>query len=112
MQHTRGSIPPSTCVRWCCLSDVPSAPPGADSETTNAVTAALPVGQRALRVLAVIPGAEVGASFIFARRQVDAIRRLGVAVQVFWLGERTSPIGVARELLRLRRTIAREQPDV
>jgi teichuronic acid biosynthesis glycosyltransferase TuaC len=65
-----------------------------------------------LRVLAVIPGAEEGPSFIFAKRQMADVRELGVDVRCFWLGERTSPRGLAIEWARLRRTIAGMDPDV
>ena len=65
-----------------------------------------------LRVLAVIPGAEQGPSFIFAKRQVADVRDLGVDVRCFWLAERTSPRGVAGEWARLRRAIAEADPDV
>ena len=65
-----------------------------------------------LRVLAVIPGAEEGPSFIFAKRQMADVRDLGVDVRTFWLGERTSPAGVAAEWARLRRAIAAVDPDV
>jgi teichuronic acid biosynthesis glycosyltransferase TuaC len=65
-----------------------------------------------LRVLAVIPGAEEGPSFIFAKRQMADVRGLGVDVRYFWLGERTSPWGLAAEWARLRRSIAAADPDV
>jgi len=65
-----------------------------------------------LRVLAVIPGAEEGPSFIFAKRQMADVRGLGVDVRYFWLGERVSPWGVAAEWARLRRAVAAADPDV
>jgi teichuronic acid biosynthesis glycosyltransferase TuaC len=65
-----------------------------------------------LRVLAVVPGAEDGPSFIFAKRQMADVSALGVEVRWFWLAERTSPWGVAREWVRLRRAIADLRPDV
>ena len=67
---------------------------------------------RPLRVLAVIPGSEEKSSFIFARRQMATVAELGVEVRLFWLGERTSPSGLASELGRLRRAIGEHSPDV
>jgi len=66
----------------------------------------------ALRVLAVIPGSEERSSFVFARRQMDSVAALGVDVRTFWLGERTSPAGITRELGRLRAAIREAAPDV
>jgi glycosyltransferase involved in cell wall biosynthesis len=67
---------------------------------------------RPLRVLAIIPGSEEKSSFIFARRQMATVADLGVDVRLFWLGERTSPSGLAGELARLRRAIGEHSPDV
>ena len=65
-----------------------------------------------LRVLAVIPGDGQGSSFIFARRQVESLLRLGVNVRVFYLKSRTSPSGVLKELRRLRREIREFGPHL
>lgn len=65
-----------------------------------------------MRVLAVIPGDGEGSNFIFARRQAQALARLGVSVDVFYFRPRLSPIGLWSEWRRLRRTIANQAPDV
>jgi glycosyltransferase involved in cell wall biosynthesis len=65
-----------------------------------------------LRVLAVIPGDEAGPSMIHAKRQVASLRDHGVDARTFYLAERMSPLGVLRELLRLRRRIRDDVPDV
>ena len=64
------------------------------------------------RILAVIPGAEQGEGFIFARRQVQMLRRFGAQVHTFFLSSRTHPAEIAREALRFRRTIRDFRPDV
>jgi teichuronic acid biosynthesis glycosyltransferase TuaC len=64
------------------------------------------------KVLAVIPGEGEGMSFIFARRQVESLARVGVSVQVFYLKSRTSPRGLFTELRRLKVAIKRYSPDV
>ena len=69
-------------------------------------------GSKPLRVLAVIPGSETKSSFIFARRQMAMVAECGVDVRLFWLGERTSATGLFAELGRLRREIARVQPEI
>jgi teichuronic acid biosynthesis glycosyltransferase TuaC len=75
-------------------------------------TLAPPADAAPLRVLAVIPGAAEGPSFIFAKRQMADVRALGVDVRYFWLGRRTSPWGLAAEWARLRRAVAETAPDV
>jgi glycosyltransferase involved in cell wall biosynthesis len=67
---------------------------------------------RKLSVLAVIPGGSSGSSFIFARRQVESLRRLGVDIRTFFLSSRTSPVGLWREWRRLRYCIGDFQPDL
>jgi glycosyltransferase involved in cell wall biosynthesis len=68
--------------------------------------------EAAVRVLAVIPGNDGGANFIFARRQVQSLVAMGLLVQTFYLKSRTSPLVVFREWLRLRRLIAEFSPAV
>lgn len=68
--------------------------------------------RKSLTVLAIIPGSEAKSSFIFARRQMSMVAQCGVDVRLFWLGERTSPVGLIGELRRLRREIARLKPDI
>lgn len=65
-----------------------------------------------LRVLHVIPGRPIGNSMIFARRQVESIRRMGVAVRIFDRMEGISPAQVVSEWMRLRREIKAYCPDV
>src|SRR5258705_3167820 len=64
------------------------------------------------RVLFVIPGPSSGPSMIFSKRQVTVLASLGVVTDIFYLASRTSPFKVAVEALRLRRQIARFQPDL
>lgn len=63
-------------------------------------------------MVAVIPGEEHGSAMIFAKRQVASLREQGVDCRTFFLRERRSPIGIVRELLRLRRRIREDAPDV
>ena len=65
-----------------------------------------------LRVLAVIPGANEGSSFIFARRQVESLRKLDLSIDTFYLQSRLSPLAVFREALRLSRTVRELRPDL
>ena len=65
-----------------------------------------------MRVLAVIPGDGQGNSFIFARRQVESLMKLGIRVSVFYLKSRTSPPPLFREFGRLRRAIVEFAPDI
>jgi teichuronic acid biosynthesis glycosyltransferase TuaC len=65
-----------------------------------------------LRVLAVIPGGPAGASMIFARRQMEAVARLGVEVRTVYLGKAWSPAVLPGLLRLLRREIASFDPDV
>jgi glycosyltransferase involved in cell wall biosynthesis len=80
------------------------------------MTPAQPVPARASipRVLFVIPGDGVNpvSSMIFARRQAEALAELGADVEVFFLRSRTSPVALAREFVRFRRTIAEVRPEV
>ncbi len=64
------------------------------------------------RVLAVIPGDGVGASMIFARRQVESLAAAGVQVRMFYLTSRTSPFDVLRGCRKLRREIREFRPDL
>lgn len=59
-----------------------------------------------------IPGNGEGSSFIFARRQVESLTRLGIEVSVFHLGSRTDPRLVLNEWIRLRRAIKEFSPEV
>jgi teichuronic acid biosynthesis glycosyltransferase TuaC len=91
------------------------AQPMARSSATDAVAAAVSIpSQRetALRVLAVIPGDGEGNSFIFARRQVESLVKLGIAVNVFYLRSRTSPLSLLREFGRFRKAIVAFSPDI
>jgi teichuronic acid biosynthesis glycosyltransferase TuaC len=75
--------------------------------------AAAPRAQPAgLRVMFVIPGEPVGSSMIFARRQAASLAAEGVEVSAFYLLSRTSPITLARELVRFRRKLRRDDPQI
>ena len=65
-----------------------------------------------IKVLAVIPGNGEASSFIFARRQVDSLKRVGAHVEIFYLNSRTSPIPTFREAIRLRKVIKEFKPDI
>lgn len=65
-----------------------------------------------LRVLHVIPGAAETPSFVFAKRQCDALERSGVDVRRFFLASRTAPGVLLREQARLRREEDAWRPDV
>jgi len=65
-----------------------------------------------LRVMFVIPGEPVGSSMIFARRQAGSLAAEGVEVSAFYLLSRTSPIKLARELVRFRRQLRRDDPQL
>src|SRR5579863_4993368 len=66
----------------------------------------------ALRVMFVIPGEPAGSSMIFARRQAGSLAAGGVEVSAFHLLSRTSPLKLARELVRFRRQLRRDNPQV
>src|SRR5215475_124653 len=65
-----------------------------------------------IRVLAVIPGDGCGASFDFARRQVESLKALNVDVRPYFLLSRTSPLAVLREYMQLRRNIRQFRPHL
>lgn len=65
-----------------------------------------------LRVLYVFPGPAEGSAMIFARKQVEAMRGLGVVPETFALESRTDLACVSRESKRLRRCIASFCPDL
>ncbi len=64
------------------------------------------------RVLFVIPGEPEGSSMVFARRQAQSLRKLGIEVECFYLQSRTSPWRLTSEMVRMRATIRRFRPDV
>lgn len=65
-----------------------------------------------LRVLAVIPGGSSCASMIFARRQIERMRRDGITTETFVLKSRTSPRLLFQEWRRLRRVIQDFRPEL
>ena len=65
-----------------------------------------------LRVMFVIPGEPAGSSMIFARRQAGSLAAEGVEVSAFYLLSRTSPLQLARELVRFRRQLRRDDPQI
>ena len=60
----------------------------------------------------VTPGGARGCSMIFARRQGQTLRAIGVEVCEFYLGSRTSPIAMAREMRRFLQEKRTFRPDV
>jgi teichuronic acid biosynthesis glycosyltransferase TuaC len=66
----------------------------------------------AIRVLHVIPGEDRRNNLIFAQRQVASLRHAGAEVEKFFLGNRTSPLRVIQECLRLRRKVQDFRPHV
>lgn len=65
-----------------------------------------------LRVLAVIPGAFSGQTFVFAHRQVAQLRGSGVQVETFSLLGRTNPLELCRQIRRFRKVLAHYRPHV
>src|SRR6266852_3069548 len=65
-----------------------------------------------IRVLAVIPGEGLGASFVFVRRQLRSLERMGVEVREIYLRSRSSPSNLIRTWRQLRREIADFRPHV
>jgi teichuronic acid biosynthesis glycosyltransferase TuaC len=65
-----------------------------------------------VRVLAVIPGTGQGASFIFARRQVESLKKPGFAVQVHYLNLQASPRGLWDAWRGLKQIIESYSPDI
>lgn len=65
-----------------------------------------------LRVLTIIPGEEQGSSFIFAKRQAESIKAKGIASTTFYLGSRTHPVLVFKEIRRFRKVVSEFKPHV
>jgi teichuronic acid biosynthesis glycosyltransferase TuaC len=71
------------------------------------------MGGVSLRVLAVLPtGTRTGRSPVWAQRQVESLRNLGVEVDIFPFANRRSPWGLFRGGLALRRAVRRLKPDL
>ena len=71
-----------------------------------------PIVWNEIRICYVIPGEEAGSSMIFAKRDVEQIRRVGVSTKTFFLKTRTRPVLLAREWIRLRRELKLFQPHI
>ena len=65
-----------------------------------------------LRVLGLVPGDGRGSSFVFARRQLDCIRRSGIEVRTLFITSRTNPISLVHSFKEIRRAISDFQPDL
>ena len=65
-----------------------------------------------LRVLFLIPGAALGHSMVFARRQAETLIAQGFHVEMFNLQSRTSPGIVFQEFRRFRRVVRTFRPQV
>ncbi len=83
-----------------------------DCGPTPSSTASSEPAATSPRVLFVIPGEEEGALFVFAKREVAAVMKLGVQGRVFYLCSRTSPWMLLREAIRFRKEIARFRPNL
>ena len=96
------------------LCDVKSQtlPAPAESDEESGITFVPARPGMTIRVLAVIPGGGQGVSFIFARRQVESLKKAGVMVEVFYLKSRASPLGLFTEWRCLRKIIERYSPDI
>ena len=79
---------------------------GPGSDPASAVT------NDSLRVLYLFPGPAEGSAMIFARKQVGAMRELGVVPEVFALESRTDLACLRRESRRLRQSVASFRPDL
>jgi teichuronic acid biosynthesis glycosyltransferase TuaC len=66
------------------------------------------------RVLFIIPGDDTSSasSMIFARRQADALARMGLDINIFYLRSRTSPAKVIAEFYRFRKALRTFRPEV
>jgi len=64
-----------------------------------------------VRMIAVIPGQPDGFGYMFIRRQLRSLERLGVEVQWFFVRSRTSPIEVYRAWRELRQAVRNSSPD-
>ncbi len=65
-----------------------------------------------MKVMFVTPGDGRGCSMIFARRQGETLRAIGVEVCEFYLSSRTSAIAMAREMRRFLHEKRAFRPDV
>lgn len=65
-----------------------------------------------LRVLYVFPGEAEGSAMIFASKQVEAMRELGVVSEIFALESRTDLARLLRESRRFRQCVASCRPDL
>ena len=84
----------------------------ADSVGCLVMTTNFDGGITSLRVLSVIPGEGSGVSMIFAKRQVESLRALGVENHEFFLSSRTHPLQLFKEIKRLKADIVSTQPDI
>lgn len=76
------------------------------ADPTNAAT------NDRLRVLYVFPGSAEGSAMIFARKQVEAMRELGVIPEIFAVESRTDLVCLRRDSRRLRQSVASFRPDL
>lgn len=65
-----------------------------------------------MKVLALIPGEELGSSMIFSKRQVNQLIEKGINVKTFFLSSRTSLSVLYSELKRFRKEITLFKPDI
>jgi glycosyltransferase involved in cell wall biosynthesis len=65
-----------------------------------------------MRVLFVIPGQETGSSMIFARRQIDSLKKQGMDSFTFYLESRLNPVKLISEFLRFRKTVKSFNPEI
>ncbi len=97
-QRSRGTSAPSGCLRSEELNITTTE--AAATDRSDAVP-------RVPRVLAIIPGDGQGSSFIFARRQVESLRRFGLDIHLEFFDSRSSITGILRNCRRIR-TAARD----
>jgi glycosyltransferase involved in cell wall biosynthesis len=65
-----------------------------------------------IRVLAVVPGESRGTSYVFVRRQLRSLERIGVEVREIYLRSRTSPSSIIRTWRQVRKEIASFHPHI
>lgn len=68
--------------------------------------------QNRMRVLFILPGSESEYSMIFAKRQIDSLKKLGVTSFTFYLQSRLNPVTLFTERFRFRKCIADFKPDI
>lgn len=65
-----------------------------------------------MRILFILPGEESGYTMIFAKRQIDSLKKLGIDSLSFYLASRLNPFTLLSEYRRFRKCIKSFNPDI